>query len=316
MPLVICDKNGKIQYKNDMAKEMSLLRVGSGIYQQMDSGNRRMFAELTDDGTILGIQGKLEWYRALVFPFLQEGERKFAFCFPEGLLGRNFDQNTEQALLLLVPALRKMMIDPHPLSPVLGKSESKKSGDVRMVTLMRKMMDLYLSEQEKNEEVPVDIYYFISVLTYYYRNVYHRMGVEIAVSKEVSDCSFLFYEHRQLTLIFLSIIALLVDRTGSDRLYMDMDSEGRAVVVKFSAILRSGWIMPDHELPDAFVLFALLKRFGIDYEFYNEIENESARMICRLYLPVRMACPILGVRSQPKTDFDFAVMDFLSYLEG
>ncbi len=316
MPLVICDKDGKMQYKNDLAREMTLLRVGSGICQQMDGQNRRLFANLTESGAILGIQGKLDWYRALAFPFLKEGEMKIALCFSEALLGNAFDEKTECALLQLVPVLRKMMTEPRSLSPMLTKGESKKKSDVRMVTLMRKMMDLYLSEQVKNEDAPVDVHYFLSVLTYYFRNVYRRMGVEIAVSKEVADCSFLFYEHRQLTLMFLSIIALLLDRAGSDRLYMDMDSEGRGAVVKFSTVLRDGWIMPDAELPDAFVLFALLKRYGVDYEFYNEIENESARMVCRLYLPVRMACPILGVRGHTKTDYDFAVMDFLSYLAG
>lgn len=314
MPLVICDKDGKMQYKNDMAREMNLLRVGSGICQQMDSRNRGLFFGLTQSGAILGIQGKLNWYRALAFPFSMENETKIALCFPEALLGNAFDEKTERALLQLVPALGIMMTDPRPLSPVLAKGESKKAGDVRMVTLMRKMMDLYLSEHATQEETPVDIHYFLSVLTYYFRNVYRRMGVEIAVSKEVADCSFLFYEHRQLTLMFLSVIALLQDRTGSDRMYMDMNSEGREAVVKFSVILRDNWIMPNEELPDAFVLFALLKRYGIDYEFYNETENESARMVCRLYLPVRMASPILGVRSQSKTDYDFAVMDFLTYL--
>ena len=130
------------------------------------------------------------------------------------------------------------------------------------------------------------------------------------------ESEFEFLDHRNVVAMLISMIELIIDRSGTDRMFIDVYSEAGQAVIMFSAVLKGEWAMPDDSLPDAYILFSLLRRHGIEYEFYNTVSEDSPRMICRLFMPCRIARPLLHLRSGKASDSRLAVADFLAYLEG
>ena len=241
LPIAICDAKGVIVYKNEAARELDLLRLGSNLRPTLDAPSRLRFANLVPSGDILSVNGKLTLHRALAFPFALENKHFVAFLFTEALLGMEPGEERIQMLLSLVPHLRRMLTQPQArMQLTLGAFRGKRSLNARVMTLMRKMMDLYLSQRADADEMPVDIHYFRSVLTYYFRTVYKPFGIQIAIADSVEDCPFLFYEHRDLAAMLLFTLQLLLDRSGAARVYIDVTTEGAPQCAPSPSPSRSG----------------------------------------------------------------------------
>ncbi len=313
IPLVFTAPNGPILYKNSLAREMDMMRVGSNLTGKMDIESQTRFVSLTGKGTILTIMKPLGVYRCVAFPAVVDGTELVAMLFPEVLLGNKRDGECEKFLLKLVPSLRRLLCEMSELPYMLGKSIGKKSSTVRLMILMRKILDLYLSDGNEEDFLPVDVGYFISVLTYFFKEVFRYQGVLMAISDTASECGYCFYEHRKLTAMLLSVIELMIDRTGGNRMYIDIYSEAGEAVIMFSSILNGEWVMPDDSLPDAFILFELLRRNGIHFEFFTTVVEDTPRMICRLFLPSRIAKQSFSVHSR-KEESQYFIIDFLDYL--
>ena len=315
LPMLFTDGKGRIIYKNDLAREMDLMRVGSGLTGKMDMRSAQKFSDMTASGEILTLFGKLSCYRCLAFPAVIDGTELVAMLFPGVLLGTQKDSETERILLRLVPSLRKLLSDMMPCLPyALCGNMGKKTASARLQSLTRKVLDLYLSDGgAEDDTAAVDIGYFLSVLTYFFREVFKYQGVSLSVSETAIECGYSFLEHRKLTALLISLIELIIDRTGSEQMYIDIYSEAGDAVVMFSAVLKEQWIMPDETLPDAFILMELLRRNGIDFEFFTAVTNEAPRMVCRLFLPKHIAKQSFSVFSV-NSDAEACVIDFLEYL--
>ena len=315
IPLVITDRRGVIRYKNALAQEMGITRLGSSLVSSMDYLSRLNFQTLDSKGTLLTVTVAPYAHRCVALPFSAECEDYCGFLFPGALLGSGYNVENEELVLSLVPALRRMLAQSEVLPYTLGRSMGRKAANARLGMLMRKIMDVYLGDRRPSDETrSVEIDYFLSVLTYFFREVFKHQGVKLAVSETAAECEYEFLDHRNVVAMLLTMIELMIDRSGTDRLYIDLYSEAGQAVVMLSAVLRGEWMIPDDSLPDAYILFALLRRHGIEYEFYNTVNEASPRMICRLFLPTRVARPIVQIRSGKATDARLAVSDFLAYL--
>lgn len=317
MPLVITDRKGTILYKNDLSRQMNIARVGSNVTAGMDYLSKTQFKALESKAALLQLVSSPYVYRCVAIPFFAEKQWSVGLLFPSALLGGGYNDDNEQQILKLAPALRRMLTEVTELPYTLGRSVGKKSANIRLASLLRKVMDVYLNNRTQSEETKaVVVDYFLSVLTYFFRQVFKYQGVQLAVSQTAAESEFVFLDHRNLVAMLLSMIELIIDRSGTDRMYIDIYGEAGQAVIMFSALLHAEWAMPDDSLPDSYILFSLLRRHGIDYEFYNTVSEDSPRMVCRLFLPLRMARPTLQVRCGNVFDNQLAVLDFLSYLEG
>ena len=315
LPLTITDRRGVIRYKNALAKEIGLPRLGSSLIPFMDYLSRRSFQSLENKGALLTVVVAPYAHRCIALPFFAEREPYVGFLFPNALLGNGYNAENEELMMELVPSLRKMLSQIDEIPYTLGRSVGKKSADTRLALLMRKVMDVYLGNRRQSEQMQsVEIDYFLSVLTYFFREVFKHQGVTLAVSETAAECEFEFLDHRNVVAMLLSMIELMIDRSGTDRMYIDIYSEAGQAVIMFSAVLRGEWVMPDNSLPDAYILFSLLRRHGIEYEFYNTVSEASPRMICRLFMPVRITRPLLQMRCGSATDSRLAVLDFWEFL--
>lgn len=66
-------------------------------------------------------------------------------------------------------------------------------------------------------------------------------------------------------------------------------------------------------MPDSFILMEVLRRSGIDFEFFTTTVNEMPRLVCRLFLPDYMAKYRLSVFSG-NVNPDSCIIDFLEYI--
>ena len=259
------------------------------------------------------MQGRLTLHRCLAFPAVIDGTELIAMLFPGVLLGTDRYSDTERILLRLVPSLRKL-ISQMPCLPYALERPMKKHYSAHLQSLTRKMLDLYLSGGcEEDDAVAMDIRYFLSVLGFFGREVFKYQGVVLMISETATECAYKFYEHRKLTALLISLVELLIDRTDSKDMYIDVYSEAGKAVIMFSAILKQPCAVPDDSLPDSFILMELLRRNGIDFELFTTEVNEMPRLVCRLFLPEYIATRSLSVFS---TDFeaDACVIDFLAYI--
>lgn len=315
MPLVITDQKGIILYKNKMADKIDIMRRGSSLLSSMDYISKLNFKALEKKGDLLQILVMPYAHRCIAIPFSAEHEHYVGFLFPSALIGDGYNRDNEELMLKLVPSLRKMLIETTELSYLLGRSTSKKAAGTRLSLLLRKMMIVYLDGRRKEEELQaVEIDYFLSVLSYFVREVFKYQGVKLAISETAAEGEFEFLDHRNVVAMLLSMIELIIDRSGTDRIYIDIYSEAGQAVIMFSAVLRGEWTMPDDSLPDSFILFSVLRNQGIEYEFYNTVSEDSPRMICRLFMPHRIARPLVRLRCGKAVDSRLALNDFLEYL--
>ena len=262
MPLMITDKQGRILYKNSLARELDIPRVGSDLTKQLPDIAKENYLDLLNSGAIWEVKGNYQSQRCLAFSFKEGKEVYVALFFPGILLDRWNDSDICCNLIKMVPSLREMMMGIDSLPCALGKSTGRKSANLHVTSLLRKMLDVYLSDPREKEERSVDIGYFLSVFSYFSRNVFQYQGVELKVREMPVECGYLFCEHRRLAAELVMMIELLIDRTGCRSIYFDVDSEADKAVVVISAELNEEWRMLRAQLPDSYILFELLRQSG------------------------------------------------------
>ena len=319
IPLLITDKSGCMLYKNDLAKKMQGFRMGSQMTGKMDPASKAKFLSMTDKGCVLSLRlarvgGENE--RCLAFPFRKDGEEYAALLFVYFMLGDRRDADSERVMLNTVPCLQKMLAaeakPPHTLAPSMRRPVVR----AKLSLLIRRMLSVYFNVEPADEEaMPVTVSYFVSLLSYFFREVFVHQGLTVVMSRTAAESAFRFLDHKKLTAMLLMMIELLIDRANSPYIYVDLYEEAEQAVISFSAQLGDSWVKPDESMPDSYILFSILRQNGIDHEFYNTTMDGKGYMVCRLFLPARIAQPSSVVYCG-KEELAMHIIDFMDYLQN
>jgi len=314
VPLLLTDPDGRILYKNELAREMDLMRVGSDLTHRMDAPSKTLFKEMPAKGVFLTILGRLDSCRALAVPVTIDQKRVIAMLFPNVLLGKRQNTENEKILLKLALPLGKMLMQMQESRENFLYEKEKNSFFMQRAALMCKLLDLYLSDpNEENADTFQGVSYFISVISFFYKQVFRHQGVLLSLSQTAKECGYVFYDHRSLTVLLLSLIELLIEHTHTHRIGLDIYSEAMQAVIPLKVALKMPQALPDDSSPDAFIIFELLKRKGIEIEMFLSENGEERSMVCRLLLPSHIAKSSLAVFGT-ETDAESFVADFMDYL--
>lgn len=318
IPMVITDKSGCVLYKNDLTKKMQGFRVGSGMYAKMDALSKARFSAITELGCVLTLRLTRTAVvdRCLAVPFMRDGAEYVALLFVYFMLGDRRDADSERLMLNTLPSLQKLLSSHQDPPYAMAPSMRRPAVRTKLSLLIRRVLSVYFNAEPADEEMmPVTISYFVSLLSYFFREVFSHQGLTVVMSQTAAESAFRFYDHKRLTAMLLMMIELLIDRANSPYIYVDVYREAEQAVVAFTAQLGETWVTPDESMLDGYILFSILRQSGIDYEFFNTVLDGKAHMVCRLFLPSRIAQPNSVVYCG-KEEVEVHIIEFMDWLLG